>query len=205
MAEYNLWHEFKKGLWQEIPPFRIALGMCPALAVTNSATNGIAMGLATFFVLLCANISVSAIKEIVPSQVRIATYVVIIALYVTVADMFLAAMFPPISKALGPYVPLIVVNCIILARAEGFAQKNPIMPSIMDALGIGIGFTLSLAVMGFIREIFGFGSILDIKILGSWFEPWIVMILPAGAFFVFGFLVALVNYILRRKTETVCH
>jgi len=192
----SLWHEFKKGLWQDIPPFRLVLGTCPALVI-----NGIAMGLATLFVLLCANITVSAIRKIVPGQVRIAAYVVIIAMYVTVADMFLAAMFPPISKALGPYVPLIVVNCIILGRAEGFAQKNPITPSIMDALGIGIGFTLSLAVMGLIREIFGFGSILDIKILGNWFEPWIVMILPAGAFFVFGFLVALVNYILRRKTD----
>src|SRR3989344_3021014 len=201
----NLFHEFKKGLWDELPPFRLVLGMCPALAVTNSAVNGLAMGLATSFVLLSSNITVSLMRKIVPSQIRIAAYVVLIAMYVTVADMFLAAMFPPISKALGPYVPLIVVNCIILARAEGFAQKNPITPSIMDALGIGIGFTLSLAVMGFIREIFGFGSILDIKILGSWFEPWIVMILPAGAFFVFGFLVALVNYILRRKTETVCH
>lgn len=203
---YNLWHEFKKGLWQEIPPFRLVLGTCPALAVTNSVINGIAMGLATLFVLLCANISVSAIRKIVPSEVRIATYVVIIALYVTVADMFLAAMFPPISKALGPYVPLIVVNCIILGRAEGFAQKHPLIPSIMDALGIGIGFTLSLALMGAIRELLGFGSILDIKLLGNWFEPWIVMILPAGAFFVFGFLVALTNYLSQKKaTETHGH
>src|SRR3989338_4688202 len=196
---YNLWHEFKKGLWQELPPFRLILGMCPTLAVTNSVINGVAMGLATSFVLLSANISVSLIRKIVPSQVRIATYVVVIALYVTVADLFLAAMFPPISKALGPYVPLIVVNCIILGRAEGFAQKNPLTPKIMDALGIGLGFTLSLALMGGIREIFGFGSILDIKLLGEWFEPWIVMILPAGAFFVFGFLVALTNYLSKRK------
>lgn len=203
---YNLWHEFKKGLWQEIPPFRLVLGTCPALAVTNSVINGIAMGLATLFVLLCANISVSLIRKIVPSEVRIATYVVIIALYVTVADMFLAAMFPPISKALGPYVPLIVVNCIILGRAEGFAQKHPIVPSIMDALGIGIGFTMSLALMGAIRELLGFGSILDIKLLGNWFEPWIIMILPAGAFFVFGFLVALTNYLSQKKaTETHGH
>lgn len=196
---YNLWHEFKKGLWQELPPFRLILGMCPTLAVTNSVINGIAMGLATSFVLLSSNISVSLIRKIVPSQVRIATYVVVIAMYVTVADLFLAAIFPPISKALGPYVPLIVVNCIILGRAEGFAQKNPLTPSIMDALGIGIGFTLSLSLMGGIREIFGFGSILDIKLLGTWFEPWIVMILPAGAFFVFGFLVALTNYLSRKK------
>ena len=204
-GQISLWHEFKKGLWQDIPPFRLVLGTCPTLAVTNSVINGVAMGFATLFVLLTSNITVSLIRKIVPGQVRIAAYVVIIALYVTVADMFLAAMFPPISKALGPYVPLIVVNCIIFGRAEAFAQKNPVIPSIMDALGIGIGFTISLAVMGIIRELLGFGSILDIKLLGDWFEPWIVMILPAGAFFVFGFLVALVNYILRRKTETVCH
>ncbi|MBI3399073.1 MAG: electron transport complex subunit E [Deltaproteobacteria bacterium] len=201
----SLWYEFKKGLWQEIPPFRLVLGTCPTLAVTNSVINGIAMGLATLFVLLTSNISVSLIRKVVPSQVRIAAYVVLIAMYVTVADMFLAAEFPPISKALGPYVPLIVVNCIILGRAEAYAQKNPIIPSIMDALGMGIGFTMSLAVMGVIRELFGFGSIMDIKLLGDWFEPWIVMILPGGAFLVFGFLVALVNYISRRKAETVCH
>lgn len=202
---YNLWHEFKKGLWQDIPPFRLVLGTCPTLAVTNTVINGIAMGLAVLFVLLCSNITVSLIRKIVPSQVRIAAYVVIIALYVTVADMFLAAKYPPISKALGPYVPLIVVNCIIFGRAEAFAQKNPVSPSVMDALGIGIGYTASLAVMGAIRELFGFGSILDIKILGNWFEPWIIMILPGGAFLVFGFLIALVNYLSRKKAETVCH
>lgn len=202
---YNLWHEFKKGLWQDIPPFRLVLGTCPTLAVTNTVINGIAMGLAVLFVLLCSNITVSLIRKIVPSQVRIAAYVVIIALYVTVADMFLAAKYPPISKALGPYVPLIVVNCIIFGRAEAFAQKNPVFPSVMDALGIGIGYTASLAVMGAIRELFGFGSILDIKILGNWFEPWIIMILPGGAFLVFGFLIALVNYLSRKKAETVCH
>jgi len=202
---YNLWHEFKKGLWQDIPPFRLVLGTCPTLAVTNTVINGIAMGLAVLFVLLCSNITVSLIRKIVPSQVRIAAYVVIIALYVTVADMFLAAKYPPISKALGPYVPLIVVNCIIFGRAEAFAQKNPVFPSVMDALGIGIGYIASLAVMGAIRELFGFGSILDIKILGNWFEPWIIMILPGGAFLVFGFLIALVNYLSRKKAETVCH
>lgn len=203
---YSLWHEYKKGLWQDLAPFRVLLGMCPTLAVTNSAVNGIAMGLATSFVLLSSNISVSLIRKLVPSQVRIATYVVIIAMYVTVADMFLAAVFPPISKALGPYVPLIVVNCLILGRAEGFAQKNPMAPSLMDALGIGTGFTLSLALMGTIRELFGFGSVLNIKLLGTWFEPWIIMILPAGAFFVYGFLVALTNYLSKKKpAETHCH
>jgi len=196
----SLWHEFKKGLWQEIPPFRLVLGTCPTLAVTNSVKNGIAMGLATLFVLFWSNVIISAVRKTISPQVRIAAYVVIIALLVTIADMFLAAFFPPISKALGPYVPLIVVNCIILGRAEAFAQRNPVIPSIMDALGIGIGFTMSLVAMGTIRELLGFGSILNFKILGGWFEPWIVMILPAGAFMVFGGLIALVNYISSRKT-----
>ena len=158
------------------------------------------MGLATLFVLFSAKIIISALRKFIAPQVRIAVYVVIIALLVTVTDLFLAAMFPPISKALGPYIPLIIVNCIILGRAEAFAQKNPVVPSIMDALGIGIGFTLSLAVMGAIREVLGFGTILHFTVLSStWFEPWIVMIIPAGAFIVYGGLVALVNYISGRK------
>lgn len=198
---YTLWHEFKKGLWQDIPPFRLVLGTCPTLAVTNTVKNGFAMGLATLFVLLCSNVVVSALRKYVSAQVRIAMYVVIIALFVTLADMFLAAKFPPISKALGPYVPLIVVNCILLGRAEAFAQKNPVTPSFFDGLGIGIGFTLSLMTMGFIREILGFGTIFNFRILGEWFEPWIVMILPAGAFIVFGSLIALVNYISHRKAS----
>lgn len=201
MANNSLFYEFKKGLWQEIPPFRLVLGTCPTLAVTNSVINGISMGLATLFVLLFANIIISALRKYVAVQVRIAAYVVIIALLVTVADMFMAAVFPAISKALGPYIPLIIVNCIILGRAEAFAQKNPVVPSIADALGIGIGFTLSLATMGLIRELLGFGSIFNIKLLGAWFEPWIVMILPAGAFLVYGGLVALVNWISSRKEE----
>lgn len=195
----SLFYEFKKGLWQEIPPFRLVLGTCPTLAVTNSVINGISMGLATLFVLLFANIIISALRKYVAAQVRIAAYVVIIALLVTVADMFMAAMFPAISKALGPYIPLIIVNCIILGRAEAFAQKNSVVPSIADGLGIGIGFTLSLATMGLIRELLGFGSIFNVKLLGDWFEPWIVMILPAGAFLVYGGLVAAVNWISSRK------
>src|SRR3989338_4376089 len=138
----SLWHEFKKGLWQDIPPFRLVLGTCPTLAVTNSVKNGAAMGLATLFVLFFSNIIISAVRKYISPQVRIAAYVVIIALLVTMADLFLAAMFPAISKALGPYVPLIVVNCIILGRAEGYAQKNPVVPSMIDALGIGTGFII---------------------------------------------------------------
>ncbi len=198
-SDYTLWQEFRKGFWQDIAPFRLVLGTCPALAVTNSVVNGLAMGLAALFVLVTSNVLISAIRRLISPQVRIPAYVVIIATLVTVADMFLAAMFPPVSKALGPYVPLIVVNCIILGRAEGFAQKNPVMPTLMDTLGIGLGFTISLSLMGAIREILGFGSILNFKLLGDWFEPWIVMILPAGAFIVYGGLVALVNYISHRK------
>lgn len=197
----NLAYEFKKGLWQEIPPFRLVLGLCPTLAVTNSAVNGLAMGLATLFVLFTSNILISFVRRTISSQVRIPAYVVIIATLVTVADMFLAAVFPAISKSLGPYIPLIVVNCIILGRAEAFAQKNSVLPTAADTLGIGIGFILSLTLMGGIREVLGFGSIFGVKLLGAWFEPWIVMILPAGAFLVFGGLVALVNWISSRKSE----
>jgi len=153
-------------------------------------------------VLFGSNVIISAVRSYIAPQVRIAAYVVIIALLVTVADMFFAAQFPAISKSLGPYIPLIVVNCIILGRAEGFAQKNSILPTMADTLGIGLGFTMSLSVMGLVREVLGFGSILNFKVLPSEIvEPWIVMILPAGAFIVYGFLIALVNYIAHRKTE----
>lgn len=199
MAGNSLSNEFKKGLWKEVVPFRLLLGLCPALAVTNSSVNGLSMGLAALFVLVTSNIIVSIIRKTIAAQVRIPAYVVIIATLVTVADMFLAAVFPAISKSLGPYIPLIVVNCMILGRAEAFAQKNPVLPTAMDTLGIGIGFTLSLTLMGSIRELLGFGSIFNMKLLGAWFEPWIVMILPAGAFLVLGGLIAFVNWLSLRK------
>ncbi len=198
-SDKTLSYEFKKGFWEDIHPFRILLGLCPMLAVTNTVVNGLAMGLAALFVLVCSNVIVSFIRKYISTKVRIPAYVVIIATLVTVADLFLAALFPPISKALGPYVPLIVVNCMILGRAEAFAQKNPVLPTFMDTLGIGLGFTISLIVMSAIREILGFGSILNVQLLGEWFEPWIVMILPAGAFLVLGGLIALVNYISAKK------
>lgn len=198
---HSLSYEFKKGFWQDLAPFRLVLGLCPSLAVTNTAINGLAMGLATAFVLLASCLIISILRKLIASEVRIPAYVVIIAFLVTVADLFLAAFFPPVSKALGPYVPLIVVNCIILGRAESFAQKNPVLPSVMDALGIGLGYTISLIVMGSIREVLGFGAIFNMQVLGDWFEPWIVMILPAGAFLVFGGIVALLNYITARKEK----
>ncbi|GMR04409.1 MAG: electron transport complex subunit E [Thermodesulfobacteriota bacterium] len=195
----SLAYEFKKGLWQDIAPFRLVLGLCPSLAVTNSVINGLSMGLATLGVLFVSCVIVSFVRKLVAPQVRIAAYVVIIATIVTVTDLFLQAKFPPISKALGPYVPLIITNCIILARVEAFAQKNPVLPTMMDSLGTGLGFTFALIIISIIRELLGFGSILNIHILGSWFRPWIVMILPAGAFLVMGGLIATVNYISHRS------
>ncbi len=197
----SLAYEFKKGLWQDIAPFRLVLGLCPSLAVTNSLRNGLSMGLATLMVLVASSTAVSLVRRFISPQVRIAAYVAIIATIVTVTDLFLQAVFPDISKALGPYVPLIITNCIIFGRVEAFAQKNPVLPTIMDSLGTGIGFTFALVAMGFIREILGFGSIFGFKILGSWFTPWIVMILPPGAFLVMGTLIAIVNYISHKQSS----
>ena len=188
-------NEFTKGLWSEHPVFRQLLGMCPTLAVTTSAINGISMGFAVIFVLSFSSLVVSLIKRIVPHQVRIAVYTVIIATFVTIVDIFLKAQFPDISRALGPYIPLIIVNCIILGRCEAFASKHTISSSLIDALGMGIGFTWGVFLLGSIREIFGAGTILGIVIMPAWYNPLIVMILPAGAFLVLGFLVAIMNKI----------
>lgn len=187
--------DFIRGLWKEHPVFRQLLGMCPALAVTTSAINGISMGLAVIFVLFFSSLVVSLIKKLVPHQVRIAVYTVIIATFVTIVDLFLKAQFPEISRALGPYVPLIIVNCIILGRCEAFSSKNSVRSSLRDALGMGIGFSWGLFILGSIREILGAGSILGIKILPANYDPLIIMILPAGAFLVLGFLVAVMNKI----------
>jgi electron transport complex protein RnfE len=203
MAESRgIYREFAKGLWDENPVIRMLLGMCPTLAVTNSATNGLAMGMATTFVLLSSSIIVSMIKGIVPTHVRIPTYIVIIAGFVTMADLFLKAQFPPISKALGPYVPLIIVNCIILGRAEVFASRHSLGMSIVDASGMGIGFTSTLVVLGVIREVLGSGSIFGLQFLTeNIFTPWVVMILPAGAFLTLGLLIGIINFISSRSKE----
>ncbi len=191
--------ELIRGLWRENPVFRQLLGLCPTLAVTNSAINGLAMGLATSFVLISSSFIVSLIRKQVPSQVRIATFTVIIATFVTVADQFLAATFPPISKALGPYVPLIVVNCIILGRQEAFASKNSIGKSVIDAVVMGLGFVATLVTLGIVREVLGSGSIFGVQILSDWFKPWVVMILPAGAFLSLGIGLGIINSIVGRK------
>ena len=192
---YNLWLDFLKGLWKQNPVFRFLLGMCPALAVTNSVINGLTMGLAVIFVLLCSNIIISAVRKLIPHQVRIAVFVVFIATFVTIADLFLKAKFPQLSKSLGPYVPLIVVNCIILGRAEAFASKNPLPRSLFDGLGMGLGFTFALVLLGSIREILGMGSLLGVEILGSGFERWIIMVSPAGAFLTLGILIGVFNLV----------
>ncbi len=192
--------EFTKGLWSENPVIKALLGLCPTLAVTNSALNGLSMGLATTFVLISSSTIVSIIKRVVPAQVRIPTFIVIIAGFVTVADIFLKAQFPPISKSLGPYVPLIVVNCLILGRSEIFASKHSVGMSIIDALGMGVGFSGTLVVLGSIREILGSGSLFNFKFLAeSLFTPWVVMVLPAGAFLTLGFLIGMINFISSRK------
>jgi len=186
---------FIKGLWKDHPVFRQLLGMCPTLAVTTSSMNGLSMGLAVIFVLFFSSLVVSLIKKIVPHQVRIAVYTVIIATFVTIVDLFLKAQFPEISRSLGPYIPLIIVNCIILGRCEAFASKNTIKSSLLDALGMGFGFCWGLFILGSIREIFGAGSILGIRIMPVNYNPLVIMILPAGAFLVLGLLVAIMNKI----------
>jgi electron transport complex protein RnfE len=193
--------EFAKGLWDENPVLSSLLGLCPVLAVTNSAINGMSMGLATTFVLLSSTIMISLLRKVIPHQVRIASYIVIIATFVTVADRFLAAYFPAISKDLGPYVPLIVVNCLILGRQEAFSSKNGVGRSLLDSSGMGVGFIFVLIVLGSFREILGSGTIFGFTILGEWFDPWMVMILPPGAFLGLGFLIALTNWINDRRAK----
>ncbi len=202
MATRTAAQDFFKGLGVENPIFRQMLGMCPTLAVTNAVINGIAMGLATAFVLIFSSFVISSIKRLIPNQVRIASYIVIIASFVTIADRFLAGFFPAISKALGPFVPLIVVNCIILGRAEAFASKNSVGRSVIDALGMSLGFILALLLLSSIRELLGSGTILGQRVLGTWFEPWVIMLLPPGAFITLGLLMGLsVQLEKRRKGE----
>lgn len=183
----------KAGLIDENPTFIQLLGMCPTLAVTTSLINAIGMGLSATFVLICSNFVISLVRKIIPSKIRIASYVVVIAAFVSVIEMLLKAYIPSLSKSLGLFIPLIVVNCIILARAESFASKNKPIPSAFDGLGMGLGFTVGLSVLGAVREIIGSGSILGFKILEGTFQPAIMFILPPGAFIVLGIVLAVIN------------
>lgn len=197
--QVTLLREFTKGLWETNPVFKQILGMCPTLAVTVSAINGIAMALATTFVLVFSSLLISIVRKWIPNQVRIASYIVIIATFVTIVDLVMKAQFVELSKALGPFIPLIVVNCIILGRAEAFASKNNPLRSVLDALGNGVGFLISLFALGSIREIIGSRTILGYQVLPNGFEPWLIMILPAGAFLTLGLMMGFANLYIERK------
>jgi len=196
----SLLENFKKGLWRENAVFRLLLGLCPTLAVTTSAENGIGMGLATTFVLVGSNIVVSLMRQVIPSKVRIPAFIVIIASFVTVVQLCMEAYFYDLYKALGIFIPLIVVNCVILGRAEAFASKNSLLPSMADGLGMGTGFTLALFVLGAVRELFGSGTLLGYAVFGAAYQPLILMILPPGAFIAMGLLLACMNFIDNRRS-----
>lgn len=194
-----------RGIAAENPVLVQMLGMCPTMAVTNVLANGIAMGLATTFVLVGSGLFVSLFRKYIAHEVRITSYILIIATFVTLADLLLAASFPEISKALGPFIPLIVANCLLLGRAEAFAAKVRPVRAVADGLGMGLGFTLSLSAMSAIRELLGRGSLLGVDILGPRFEPWVFMVLPPGGFFTLGLLLITVAWIaeLKRRRRAV--
>jgi electron transport complex protein RnfE len=194
---------FGRGVWRENPVLVQLLGLCPALAVTNTVANSIAMGLATFFVLLGSSILISTFKDWIPKEVRISAYILVIATFVTIADLVLAAVVPEIHKALGAFIALIVVNCMILGRQESFASKNTVGRSILDAVGTGVGFIIALLMLGAFREVLGNGSFLGQPLFGPDFQPWIVMILPAGGFFTLGFILLGFGWWEERKKEPV--
>ncbi|MCK5763349.1 MAG: electron transport complex subunit E [Clostridiales bacterium] len=188
------------GLIKENPIFVQLLGMCPTLAVTTSAINGLGMGLATTAVLAASNVVISMLRKVIPSKIRIPAFIVVIASFVTIIEMVLEGYFVDLYNALGLFIPLIVVNCIILARAEAFAFKNNVFSSLLDGIGMGVGFTLALTLLGSIREIIGAGSIFGITLFGAAYKPALIMILPPGAFLALGILLAIKNKMSERKT-----
>jgi electron transport complex protein RnfE len=185
--------DFTNGFIKENPTFVLVLGTCPTLAVTTAATNGIGMGAATTFVLVFSNLLIALLKNVIPDKVRIAAFILVIATFVTIVDLSMKAYFPDIYKTLGIFIPLIVVNCIILGRAEAFAQKNSVMSAILDGLGMGIGFTLAITIMGAIREVLGNGTIFDIRLVSENAKTILIFILPPGAFITYGYLIAIFN------------
>ena len=185
--------EFTKGLWAEIPPFRLVLGLCPVLAVTKTVENGIGMGVATTFVLICSNILISLLRNVIPKKVRIACFIVVIATFVTVVELVMQAFAYPLFLKLGIFIPLIVVNCIVLGRAEAFAAKNGVVASLADGLGIGVGFTLSLTALAIVREVLGNGTFYDIPVFGPSFEPFSFMVQAPGAFVCLGLMLCVMN------------
>ena len=189
----SITQEFVKGLWDEIPPFRLVLGLCPVLAVTKSVEDGLGMGVAVVFVLVCSNILVSLLRNVIPSKVRIACFIVIIATFVIVVELLMQAYTYALFLKLGIFIPLIVVNCVLLGRAEAFAYKNGVIPSIADGLGIGAGFTLSLVSIGALREVFGNGTFFGMSVFGQSFQPFTFMVEAPGAFVCLGLMLSLMN------------
>jgi electron transport complex protein RnfE len=194
--------EFIKGLWRDNPVFVQVLGMCPTLAVSNTAENALAMGLATAFVLVMSNVLVSSLRDFIPKQVRIASYILIIATFVTMTDYMIQAISVDLHKSLGAFISLIVVNCLILSRAEAFASKNPVGRSILDGLGMGLGFTFALFCLGAVRELMGNGSLFGLALFPDQFQEWIVMILPAGGFFTLAAWLLVFNATKQKKPTT---
>lgn len=190
----SLTKEFTKGLWKELPPFRLVLGLCPVLAVTKSAENGLGMGLAVIFVLTLSNMIISLVRNIIPKKVRIACFIAISATLVVMVELLMQAYTYPLYQQLGIFVPLIVVNCLILGRAEAFAAKNPVVPSIADGLGMGIGFALSLTFLGGLREVFGSGTLFGNYVMWEGFKPFTIMIEAPGAFICLGLILAAMNF-----------
>ena len=196
--------EFIKGLWRENPVFVQVLGMCPVLAVTNTAQNALAMGLATMFVLVMSNLVVSSLRKFIPKQVRIATFILVIATFVTVVDYLIQAISLELHKALGAFISLIVVNCLILGRAEAFASKNPIGRSLLDGFGMGVGFVFALLCLGAVREILGSGTLFGVQLFHDRFQDWVMMVLPAGGFFTLAGWLLLFNWLReRRRGKTI--
>ena len=193
--------EFTKGIYKENPVFRLALGLCPTLAVTSLVENGVGMGIAAMAVLICSNMVISIVRGIIPKKIRIPIFIVIIATFVTIVEMLMEAYRPDLHKSLGIFVPLIVVNCIILGRAEAFASRNGVLTSIIDGVGMGIGFTLSLVVISSIREFLGNGSWYGFPILPASYKPVILMILPPGAFLTLGYVLGFFNWLDMRNKK----
>ena len=198
-AQYKTWDEFTEGVWRQNPVFVMVLGMCPTLAVTVSGVNALSMGVATTFVLVCSCALVSLMRSFTPKEVRIAVYIVIIATFVTVVDYVIQAISLALYDALGAFIQLIVVNCIILGRAEAHASKNTPMPAMINAAGMGVGFTVGLLALGVVREILGAGALFGITLFGAAFQPWVIMVLPPGGFFVLGAWLLFFAWLERRK------
>lgn len=195
------YQEMIKGIWRENPVFVQVLGMCPMLAVTNSAVNALTMGLATLTVLVSSSLMVSSLRRLIPRQVRISCYIVIIATFVTVIDFLLLAVVPNVHKELGAFIPLIVANCMILGRQEAFAAKHSVGLAVADAIGMGAGFTVALFALGSLREMLGSGSFFGVSLFGPHFEPWVIMLLPPGGFLSLGLVLLLLNWARSRREE----